>query len=96
MAWLRYPNTMSFGRNPHVARAEAAEQKAEAAADDAARVLAHREAAREWDRASAREASAKKKREYEENAVRQRALADGDPIVDADADAAPIDPSLMN
>lgn len=65
-----------LGRNPYVARAHAAEEKASLATDDLARVLAHREAAREWDRASAREASDRRRREYEDNAARQRALAD--------------------
>ena len=75
---------MGFGTNPYIAKARAAELKAEGATDDAARVLAHREAAREWDRASARETSDKRRAEYAENARSQRALADGEsePSVD--------------
>lgn len=74
-----------LGRNPYVARAHAAEEKATLATDDLARVLAHREAAREWDRASARETSERRRREYEGNAARQRALADavGEPTPSA-------------
>jgi hypothetical protein len=69
---------MSFGRNPHVAKAQAAEQKAQAARDEGARVLAWREAARLWDRAAEREAQDKKKREYEASAEAARAQADGE------------------
>ena len=69
---------MSFGRNPHVAKAQAAEQKALAARDEGARVLAWREAARLWDRAAEREAQDKKKREYEASAEAARAQADGE------------------
>ena len=67
---------MSFGRNPHVAKAEAAEQKANAARDTAARELAWREAARQWDRAAERETDDKRKRLYEERATAARATAD--------------------
>ena len=77
---------MSFGRNPHVAKAQAAEQKAQAARDDGARVLAWREAARQWDRAAEREAQDKRKREYERLAEEARAHADGEPLAD-DAEA---------
>jgi len=45
---------MSFGKNPHVARAEQAEQKAVEARDDIAREQAWLEAARRWDRAAER------------------------------------------
>jgi hypothetical protein len=68
---------MSFGKNPHVAKAEAAEQKAEEAGDTHARELALREAAHQWDRAAAREKPGKKRTEYEQNAERNRTLADG-------------------
>jgi hypothetical protein len=73
---------MSFGRNPHVAKAEAAEQKARDAQDNAAHELAWREAARQWDRAASREKSDKLKREYTDKAEVARAKAD------APADAA--------
>ena len=64
---------MSFGKNPHVAKAQAAEQKAQAARDEVARVLAWREAARLWDRAAERETQDKKRREYEQLAEAARA-----------------------
>jgi hypothetical protein len=70
---------MSFGRNPHVAKAEAEEQKAQDAQDDVARELAWREAARQWDRAAAREKSDKLKRQYAERAETARANADAEP-----------------
>ena len=71
---------MSFGRNPHVAKALAAQQRAEEATDDHSRERAHREAAHEWDRAAGREKPGKQRDVYEANAARARALADGDPV----------------
>lgn len=68
---------MSFGKNPHVAKAQAAEQKAEEAVDAPARELSLREAAHQWDRAAAREKPGKKRTEYEQNAERIRNQADG-------------------
>jgi hypothetical protein len=68
---------MGFGRNPHVAKAEAAEQKAADARDAKAGEHAWREAARLWDRAAAREADGKRRQQYEANAERARATADG-------------------
>lgn len=67
---------MSFGRNPHVAKAEAAEQKARDANDDAAYELAWREAARQWERAASREKSDKLRREYTDKAETARTTAD--------------------
>jgi hypothetical protein len=67
---------MSFGRNPHVAKAEAAEQKARDAQDAAAHELAWREAARQWERAASREKSDKLRREYTDKAEVARANAD--------------------
>ena len=67
---------MSFGRNPHVAKAEAAELKAEAAEDERARVQARRDAAHQWDRAAEREKPGKVRAAYEASAVRNRELAD--------------------
>ena len=67
---------MSFGRNPHLAKAQDAEQKAADAVDAPARVLAYREAAHQWERAAARENPGKKRTEYEQNAARNRELAD--------------------
>ena len=66
---------MGFGRNPYVAKAQAAEQKAEDATDDHARSRHYREAAHEWDRADEREKPGKARSEYEAHALRTRALA---------------------
>ena len=68
---------MSFGRNPHVAKAEAEEQKAVTARDAQAAELAWREAARQWDRAAARETDPKRKDEHTARAEAARAKADG-------------------
>lgn len=78
---------MSFGRNPHVPKAEVAEQKATDAADSSARAGAYREAARQWERAAARESPGKRRDEYEQKAARNRALADSDGIAPADEGA---------
>lgn len=83
---------MSFGRNPHVAKAEAAEQKAQCAKDVTACEQAWREAARLWDRAADRETHDGRRRQYTEKANAARANADnpqleGGPAADADADA---------
>lgn len=77
---------MSFGRNPHVTKAQAAEQKARDAKDDAARTLAWREAARQWDRAAEREKNDKRRLEYTSAAEEARAQADGE-VSDVDAAA---------
>jgi hypothetical protein len=82
---------MSFGRNPHVAKAEAAEQKALAARDDSAYALAWREASRLWDRAADRETDAKRRSQYAANADRARASAD-EPRPDAEGDGAALAP----
>jgi hypothetical protein len=83
---------MSFGRNPHVAKAEAAEQKARGAKDVAASSHAWREAGRLWERAADRETDAKRRVTYTANAERARASAD-DPhattSVEEDAPSAP-------
>jgi hypothetical protein len=68
---------MSFGRNPYVAKAEAAELKAQSATDDVAYEQAWRDAARQWDRAADREADAKRRALYGEKAETARANADG-------------------
>ena len=68
---------MSFGKNPHVAKAEAEQLKAEVARDDIAREKAWREAARQWDRAADKEMDAKRKQLYSVNAESARAHADG-------------------
>ncbi len=76
---------MSFGKNPYVAKAQAAELKASETADPAAQVRAYREAAHEWERAVGREPPGKRRVEYEETAARNRALADGDVRSEDDA-----------
>lgn len=95
---------MAFGRNPHVPKAQAAEQKARDAPDDDARARALREAAHQWDRAAEREMPGKRRVEYEQNAERARALADGgadggaeesSPDEPGEAEAPP-DPKLLN
>jgi hypothetical protein len=83
--WYALP--MSFGRNPHVAKAQAAEQKAELATDHLARERAYREAAHLWERAASREQPGKRKAEYESNAERLRAIADGTEPADEDGAA---------
>lgn len=67
---------MSFGRNPHVAKAEAEELKAQSAKDQRACEVAWREAARQWDRAAERETDAKRRQQYEQRAVAARASAE--------------------
>lgn len=68
---------MSFGKNPHVAKAEAAELKARDARDAIAREQAWLEAARRWDRAAERETDEKRRQLYTskgENAREQATL----------------------
>src|SRR4051812_11441219 len=84
---------MSFGRNPHVPKAQAAEQKALDAPDEIARTRAYRDAAHLWDRAAERELPGKRRLEYERNAARDRELADGG---EPEGEAAPLDPELLN
>ena len=47
------------------------------ATDALARTAAYREAAHQWDRAAAKEKPGKRRGEFEANAERNRALADG-------------------
>jgi hypothetical protein len=68
---------MSFGKNPHVPKAEAAEQKAADAQDDSARVQAWLEAGRQWERAAEREKDAKRRATYTEKAAAARVAAEG-------------------
>jgi hypothetical protein len=72
----RYESTMSFGRNPFVAKAEAAEQKAIASKDDSTHERAWLEAGHLWERAAERETDAKRRTRYVENAERARATAE--------------------
>jgi hypothetical protein len=67
---------MGFGRNPHIAKAETAEQKARDARDAASYEQAWREAARQWERAAERENDAKRRKQYEEHAEAARNQAD--------------------
>jgi hypothetical protein len=67
---------MSFGRNSHVAKAEAAEQKALSAKDTTAYEHAWREAGRLWERAADRETDPKRRLQYAANAERARTTAD--------------------
>lgn len=83
---------MSFGKNPYVPKAEAAELKAADASDDIARERAHRDAAHQWDRAAEREKPGKRRDEYLANAERNRALADGE-APDEDAPPPPPPPA---
>ena len=77
---------MGFGRNPHVAKAEAAQAKAQEAKDVASEVRAYLEAAHLWDRAAAKElelaagrrgggGASKRHAEYEANAAAARERA---------------------
>lgn len=67
---------MSFGKNPHVAKAENAELKAREARDEYAREQAWREAARCWDRASARETEPKRRQLYSDKSEQAREQAE--------------------
>jgi len=94
---------MAFGKNPHVAKAQAAEQKAEDASDDDTRARALRDAAHQWDHAAEREPPGKRRVEYEASATRARARAEGGapergaPEETAGAqDAVAVDPKLWN
>lgn len=74
-AETRYTPPMSFGRNPHVPKAQAAEQKAAEAPDDLSWARAWYEAAHEWERAARREKPGKRRDEHERNAASARARA---------------------
>ncbi|MBI5488813.1 MAG: hypothetical protein HY905_15870 [Deltaproteobacteria bacterium] len=63
---------MGFGRNPHVAKAQAAQAKAQEATDVISEVRAYLEAAHLWDRAAAKEQDGKRRAEYEANAAAAR------------------------
>ena len=76
---------MGFGKNPHVAKAEAAELKAQNARDSAAHERAWREAGHMWERAAEREQDAKRRTLYNANADRARATAD-EPLPEVAAD----------
>lgn len=75
---------MGFGRNPHVARAEAAELKARSAKDSLAGKQGWLEAARQWERAGEREKDEKRKQAHlaRAEAARSQADLDFDPDVE--------------
>lgn len=77
---------MSFGRNPHVAKAEAAELKATSAKDSTACEHAWREAGRMWERAADRETDPKRRQQYTAKAEQARASADDPAAVPAQID----------
>jgi hypothetical protein len=89
---------MSFGKNPHVAKAEAAELKARDARDEIAREQAWLEAARRWDRAAERETDDKRRQLYTGKAEHAREQATERPD---EAEVAPVahpkpKPSALN
>ena len=85
---------MSFGRNPHIAKAEAAEQKARTARDQIACEQAWREAARQWERAADRETDDKRRTLYTEKAEVARTNAEQPQASSALADdSGPIAPA---
>ena len=86
---------MSFGKNPHVAKAELAEQKARDARDDIAREQAWLEAARRWDRAAERETDAKRKQLYIDKGeqAREQVTAPVDPPA---VEPPAVDPTRLN
>jgi hypothetical protein len=88
-----YVGAMSFGRNPHVAKAEAAEQKALSARDATAAAHAWREAGRLWERAADRETDAKRRFGYTANAERARASADEPQVAEPADEGAPSAPT---
>ena len=79
---------MSFGKNPYVPKAQAAELLADRARDEATRSRAYREAAHEWDRAADREKPGKKHDEYVANAERNRELAESGSIAEGEGEEA--------
>ena len=88
---------MSFGRNPHIAKAQVAEQKAQDAGDEGTRERHWREAAHLWERAVKFETDGKRRAEYARNAERARDLADGKEASTSEEDeAAPPDPRTLN
>ncbi len=67
---------MGFGRNPHVAKAEAAEARAREVLDSASEVRAFLEAAHLWGRAAAKEKEGQRRDEYEAKAEAARELSE--------------------
>jgi hypothetical protein len=77
---------MSFGKNPYVAKAQTAEQKAADALDDDTKARAYRDAAHQWERAATREGPGKRRDEYEQLADKNRRLANGEISADEEAE----------
>lgn len=67
---------MAFGKNPHIAKAQIAEQKALEARDADSRERLWRESAHLWERAASKELDSKKKVQFEQNAEQARIKAD--------------------
>ena len=86
---------MSFGRNPHVAKAQAEEQKAVDATDDRSWSRAYLEAARQWDRAAEKEKPGKQRAEYEDHALRTRELAERGRRAETDSTTVPTTPVTL-
>jgi hypothetical protein len=85
---------MSFGKNPHVAKAENAEQKAREARDEMAREQAWLEAARRWERAAERETDDKRRALYLQKCEDARARATQPAEAPSDAvESEPLEPS---
>lgn len=80
---------MSFGRNPHAPKAEAAELKAGSAKDAIAAEQAWREAARMWERAAERESDGKRRQTYLDKAEAARANAESPVAEESPAEPAP-------
>ena len=85
---------MSFGKNPHVAKAEAAEQKAMVARDASAYEQAWLEAGRQWERAAEREQDGKRRSSYAAKAEAARANADSPPPEPTVTTGAAMEPAL--
>jgi hypothetical protein len=87
---------MSFGKNPHVAKAQAAEEKARSADDARTASRTYLEAAHLWDRAAEREKPGKFRDQYEANAAANRELAEAPPVPEAPESAEKPDLRTMN
>lgn len=76
---------MSFGRNPHVVKAQEVELKAESAGDSASEVRLWLEAAHLWERAVTKEQPGKRRVQYEEAArvARERSEAPSSAVAES-------------
>jgi hypothetical protein len=98
MRWVeeRHNTIMGFGKNPHVDKAKAAEQKAADATDERSRSNAWREAAHQWERAADREKFDKRIAEYTQHAENARAAADNVATPDTASPTPPASSTLLN